>query len=187
MVLAGCTSDGDGQGRGRRARRGQRAEGATERKTSEQDPDIAVAAEALAGELAALDTVQATLQRHAALAELLDPVRDAHQAHAALLAEAVPGEQPSEQPSEAPGSTSSPVPRSRRAALRRLARAEAELSTGQKQRAFAAQSGAFARLLASMSASAGQYAVALDPARPQAPGTATGTSTGTGAAAGAGS
>jgi hypothetical protein len=56
------------------------------------------------------------------------------------------------------------VPASRRRALRAVGSAENELSAQQKQHAFAAQSGAFARLLASMAAAAAQLSAVLSDA-----------------------
>jgi type IV secretory pathway TrbL component len=88
----------------------------------------------------------------------------------------VPAPSPSgpSSPSTAAGSPSaSPaaeVPTSRRRALRAVGAAENELSAQQKQHAFASQSGAFARLLASMAAAAAQQAAVLggEPTEPGA-------------------
>ncbi len=72
---------------------------------------------------------------------------------------ASPSASPSVSPSVSP--SSEPVPRDPRRAVHRLARHEDELSLFDKQQAFSARSGAFARLLASMAAAAAQQAVTL--------------------------
>jgi hypothetical protein len=64
-------------------------------------------------------------------------------------------------PAPSPGATSSAVPRRPRQALADLAAAEDALALLDKRSAFAAQSGAFARVLASMAAAAAQQAVLL--------------------------
>ncbi len=164
-LWAGCTNDDDRQ----RARRRREAD-----RTSEQDPDIATAAEALAGEQVVLDALTATTARHPDLAPALSPVMEIHRAHVTLLAEAVPDEDPTPSladtvaPSDVPPVTEDPyqVPPRPAAAMRGLATLEQELSTISKRHAFAAESGAFARLLASMAASAAQHAVVLRQAVP---------------------
>jgi hypothetical protein len=60
------------------------------------------------------------------------------------------------------------VPASPGAALAALAREEERLSQVGKRSAFAAESGAFARVLASMAAAAAQHAVALNTAAAEA-------------------
>jgi hypothetical protein len=169
-LWAGCTNDDD-SGRRRRARRRREAE-----RAAEQDPDIATAAAALADEQAVLDALTATTARHPDLTAMLSPAVEAHGAHVKLLAEAAPDQNPSasSSPAPAPAVTSAPsdvpsgaayrVPARPPAAVRRLATLEQELSTSAKRHAFAAESGAFARLLASMAASAAQHAVALQAA-----------------------
>ena len=57
------------------------------------------------------------------------------------------------------------MPRDAAQALRALARHEDELSLEDKRSAFAAESGSFARVLASMAASAAQQATVLRAAR----------------------
>ncbi len=139
------------------------------------DPDVAVAAEVLSAERSVLALVQATTTRHPALAGRLAPVAAAHEAHTALLADAVPEEAlpaPSGSASPSDSGTSSPgpdgsgdgtadVPRNRARALRQVAAAEQSLATHTKQQAFKAESGAFARVLGSMAASAAQHAAVL--------------------------
>lgn len=159
------------------------------------DPDVAVAAEVLAAESAVLALVRATVERHPALADRLDPVAATHEAHTALLDDAVPEEAtaapspsasgpapgpageasptasgspaapaaPAASVSPSPGDPETAVPRNARRALRQVAAAEQDLATRTKQQAFKAQSGAFARVLGSMAASAAQHAVLLGP------------------------
>lgn len=157
--LAGCTTSEDPG-----ARRGRTTPGAT---TAEQpDHDVTVAALALADEQRAVDAVQATVSRHGKLAGLLSPLVDMHTAHVDLLAEAAPeegssvGESPTASPST-PADGHVRVPGDPRAALRKLVALEEELTTSSKRHSFAARSGAFARLLASMAASSAQNATVL--------------------------
>ena len=160
-LVAGCTTDREpARARGRR--------GGEADEVAEKDPDVPLAAEAVAGERAALDAVTATVARHTGLAAVLSAVRDAHQAHVHLLDDAAPDAPASASPSASPtGGPTDPfrVPARPRAALRRLAEMEQQVSLANKRHAFAAESGAFARMLASMAASAAQQAFVLgDPA-----------------------
>jgi hypothetical protein len=127
------------------------------------DPDVAVAAEALASQQEILDLLEATGRRHRDLSAQLAPVVAAHKAHADLLADAVP-EGVSVSPSPTPGPRSPgrhAVPRSRAGGLAEVVEAEQQLATVTKRQAFRAESGAFARLLGSMAAAAAQSAAAL--------------------------
>ncbi len=139
------------------------------------DPDVALAAAVLADEQDMLDRVLATLRRHPRLESLLSGTRAAHQAHVDLLTDAVPerarasspatptdGTSPSVSPSVAPSTGVSPgVPGRVPAALVALAHEEDRLALLGRRSAFTAQSGAFARVLASMAAAASQQSVAL--------------------------
>lgn len=154
-ALAGCTPE--------RQRR-RRGEDAPEPVEPRVDPDVLVTAQALSNQQQVLDLLDATQQRHPRLTRQLAPVVAAHEAHAALLAEAVPADvsaSPSTSPS--PDGTTT-VPRRRRQALARVVTAERELATATKRHAFRAQSGAFARLLGSMAAAAAQHEVVLSTA-----------------------
>ncbi|MGZ5416217.1 MAG: hypothetical protein ACXWDI_03480 [Nocardioides sp.] len=139
----------------------------------EADPDVALAATVLAAEQALVDRVDATLDAHPRLAALLAGTRATHAAHVDLLADAAPESpvpSPSTSPSTAMSETPEPepaprVPRNTAQALRALARHEDELSLEDKRSAFAAQSGSFARVLASMAASAAQQSAVLRAAR----------------------
>lgn len=145
------------------------------------DPDVAVAAEVLAAQEAVLALLRATAERHPALAERLEPVVAAHEAHVGLLDDAVPAEAtaaPSPSTSGSPAPDAGPVsvspdpdeeepltvPRNRRRALGQVVSAERDLAIRTKQQAFKARSGAFARVLGSMAASAAQHAAVLGPA-----------------------
>jgi hypothetical protein len=140
------------------------------------DPDVALAAQVLSAEQAVLDRVEQTLAAHPRLERLLGPVRDGHAAHVDLLAEAAPDEpDASASGSPSPGAvlseadesaeTSGRVPRDAARALRAVAEAEDELSRSNRTSAFTAQSGSFARVLASMAAAAAQQSVVLRAAR----------------------
>jgi len=156
------------------------------------DPDVVIAGDTLSAEQAMLHRLEAAMARHQGLRPLLAPVAAVHQAHAALLTQAVPGSaspspsdsfsasgSPSGSASAATSSPASPdptpsatasagpaqaapeVPRKPDRTLRWLAGHESDLSLFDKQQAFTARSGAFARLLASMAAAAAQQAVLL--------------------------
>jgi len=147
---------------------------------------VALAATVLTGEQAMLDRVLATARRHPGVAPALAEVETMHRAHVRLLTDAVPDDArsrasasasasasaPSAAPSPAPsgwGSGSAAVPGRPGAALALLASEEQRLGRIGKRSAFAAESGAFARVLASMAAAAGQQAVALNAAAAKAP------------------
>ena len=164
-LVTGCTTDGEPErASGRRRREADKA--------AERDPDVALAALAVAGERSALDAVTATIERHADLAVTLTHVLDAHRAHVSLLADAAPdeaaGASPSPTPEGSPTPDASPgstdrlkAPARPKAALHRLSLLEQDLSLANKRHAFVAESGAFARMLASMAASAAQHAWVL--------------------------
>lgn len=148
----------------------RRREGRPEPVEPEVDPDVAVATEALAAQRAIIDLVRSTQERHGSLRKRLAPVLAAHEAHAALLSDAVPVEA-SPSPSAAPSTSGSAspdrrtaVPRDRARALEHVVTAEQTLATTTKRHAFKARSGAFARVLGSVAAAAAQHAVLLAPA-----------------------
>lgn len=155
VAVSGCTAD--------QPRRRRQAEPAPEEP--QVDPDVTVAAEALANQREMLDLLAATRKRHRRLSRRLAPVVAAHEAHEALLAEAVPkglSASPTTSPSPSPdGSARTRVPRNRARALDLVAQRERELTTATKRHAFSAESGAFARLLGSMAAAAAQHATTL--------------------------
>lgn len=136
------------------------------------DPDVALAATVLGAEQGLVDRVDATVAAHPRLEVALAGTREIHAAHVALLADAAP-DGPTPSPTASPstevtGSASPPgadpsprVPRDPARALVALARHEDELSLADRRSAFAAESGAFARVLASMAAAAAQQSAAL--------------------------
>ncbi len=136
----------------------------TPARSADADPDVALAASALAVEQRMLDLVTATQKRHPALATVLSGALAAHRAHVALLSDAVPDRpsasaSPSVSPSVAPHPQR--VPARPAAALSALSRAEDRVGLAGRRHAFAAQSGAFARVLASIAAAAAQQSVVL--------------------------
>jgi hypothetical protein len=163
-VVSGCTP----KGVDRRAKPQP-----STRPTPEEDPDVTLAATVLSGEQAILDRLTATVRRHPGLRARLSPAAAAHRAHVRLLTDAVPDKvtpstagTPSPTPSGSPAPTGPPVvrpvvPVRPGLALAALAREEGRLSLLDKRSSFAAESGAFARVLASMAASAAQHAVVL--------------------------
>jgi hypothetical protein len=165
---AACSPNASNAPARRRARANRPAE-------PQVDPDVLLAATVLADEQRLLDLVDATLARFPGLTDVLTGPRDAHAAHVELLEEAAPDEPlPSASPTDpvapADPSAAAPdtdagaepeVPRDRRRALLELARSEDDLALVDKRSAFAAESGAFARVLASMAASAAQQATLL--------------------------
>jgi hypothetical protein len=162
-ALAGCTPNSANAPERRTERQGR----------PERDPDVALAATVLADERGLLGQVQATLDRFPGLAPLLGPARDAHQAHVDLLESAAPDDaaaaspaDPSLDPSlgvppQTPPDVPLQVPQVRHRAMLALSRAESQLALVDRRSAFAAESGAFARVLASMAASAEQHATLL--------------------------
>ena len=172
-VWAGCTNERNPN------ESSPQGAGTAEEHTDRLDPDATVASMALANEQSTLDAMEATAARHPELAEILSPVIAAHSEHVRLLADAGPDAAPEGRAAASPSpSPSGPgeqgarryqVPREPRAALTGLSANEQDLSTSTKRHAFVAQSGAFARLLASMAASAAQHAVVLGRPLPTRP------------------
>lgn len=135
------------------------------------DPDVALAATVLAHEQAVLALVLAILEQHPDLEPTLSTARSAHRAHVDLLQDAVPDDvrvpatgatSPGVSPSVSPTVTPAPrVPARLPVAIRAVATAEDRLALVDRRSSFAAESGAFARVLASMAAAAAQQAAAL--------------------------
>jgi hypothetical protein len=148
-VGTACTSDAADPEDGERSRD----------RATEPLPDVTLAATVVADEQALLDRIDATLARYPRLERVLADARAAHAAHVTLLEDAAPeSATPSPAPT-APGRVR--VPGDAAGAVRAIARREDELALVDKRSAFAAESGAFARVLASMAASASQQAVVL--------------------------
>lgn len=118
---------------------------------AELAPDVAVATTALAEIRAVRVAVTSTRSRFPAAASRLASLAQMHQAHEESLADAVPARART-------SATPTPyvVPRQREAALRKLATTEQGLHDTLGGLAVRAQSGDFARLLASMGAGVSQ-------------------------------
>lgn len=145
-AASACTTGGTGRGAGVRAAPRRAPEG----------PDVALAARVLRDEQAMLDRVVATVRAHPRLAGAVAGARAAHRAHVALLGRAVPDDVPS--PSAETNRGTPRVPDRPGPALAALARAEGRLGAAGRRSALSAESGAFARILASMAAAASQQA-----------------------------
>lgn len=129
------------------------------------DPDLALAVTALTDERAALDALRATLAVHRGMQDTLVPMIEAHRAHVSLLARAAPDDAPDSSDAAGRGRSRFAVPADPSAARAKIRSLQTDLSVRQKRHAFAARSGAFARVLASMAAAAAQQASVL-PAPP---------------------
>jgi hypothetical protein len=114
-------------------------------------PDVAVATRALAEIRAMREAVTATLHRFPATRATIGSLVAMHQAHEATLVDAVPARA---RPSAGPAPYA--VPRNRDKALAALAVREHRLHDALGALAMRAQSGQFARLLASMGAAVDQ-------------------------------
>jgi hypothetical protein len=144
--LAGCTLEGDGAAPAQ--------DGSSDPVSP--DPDVALAITVLSEETAALAALQATRSLHRELGRELSPMIASHRAHVSLLSRAAPeGSLPRA------SSRRFAVPDNERAARLTLVVVEQDLGSVQKRAAAAAKSGAFARLLASMTASSAQHAALL--------------------------
>jgi hypothetical protein len=128
-------------------------------RAAEPLPDVTLAATVVADEQELLNLIDATLARHPRLERVLADARAAHAAHVTLLEDAAPDSATPSSAPTAPGRVRVPGDPAR--AVRAIARRADELALVDKRSAFAAESGAFARVLASMAASAAQQAVVL--------------------------
>ena len=154
-------------------------------------PDVTLAAIALSEEQHLLDVVLATEQQHRSLRHALAAAKTAHEQHVRILTAAVPASvrpkakasarasasasasKSSKKSSKGTAKQAKPakphevhVPHHEGAALAAVARHEDQLAVSSKRNAFAAESGTFARLLASMAGSAAQQAAAIRMAHP---------------------
>jgi hypothetical protein len=117
----------------------------------ELEPDVAVATRALAEITAVRAAVSGTLSRYPASRSQLGPLVRMHRAHERTLVHAVPDRaRPTAKPAPYV------VPRKHKAALSKLARREQRLHDSLGRLALRAQSGDFARLLASMGSATSQ-------------------------------
>lgn len=145
LALAGCgREDADG----RAAPTDARGAG-TESDTDSVEPDVRLLDELLADVDATAALVASLVQREQRLAGRLAPLTELHRTHRAALAEAAPDERPDQADGER-------LPRGRAAALDAVRLREVALQTRLAEGAVAAESGTFARMLASMSAAVGQ-------------------------------
>jgi hypothetical protein len=130
-------------------------DGSPDASAAEPEPDADVAL--LASVLAALDgtaaLAAATLARHSRLDATLQPLVDVHALHRAVLGEAAEVDQDA-----APAPV---VPARAAVALDRVRRAETRLAGTLREATVTAQSGDFARALASMTASLSQHLAVL--------------------------
>ncbi len=152
-TVAGCSAGSDSGADGDTGKRAA--------QPVEVTPDVKTATAALAAIQVARQAVAATAQRFPALRPALSGLTGMHVAHERSLANAVP-------PSVQSGATRTPyaVPPGRTAALARLTAAEQKLHGVLGGLAVAAESGDFARLLASMSAAVSTHLAALAAAAP---------------------
>lgn len=157
LALAGCRTDAGTGGTGGSATgtpTGTPAGAATAapEQETDDDPDVRLLEELLGDVEASWALVAATARRHRRLRPPLGPLVDLHAAHRELLGEAT-------------GSTGEPrasgrgpaVPRDPTAALAAVRRREESLARALTEGAVVAESGSFARVLASMSAGVAQH------------------------------
>jgi hypothetical protein len=157
LVVSGCTQDGAS-----RTGSGPAATGSSESSEAPTrapvPPDVTLAAAVLRDEQSMLDRVAATARRHPGLAGTVSGARSTHRAHVRLLRQAVPdGARRTPPRPFRPGQ----VPRRPGSALAALVRAETRLSSDGQRNAVRAESGSFARVLASMAAASAQQAARL--------------------------
>jgi hypothetical protein len=151
-VTAGCTLSGPTPRR------------TSDRRSTEVDPDVALLEDVAARTDAMVALYEAVLGRHRSLRPDLRPFLDHHRRHARALGDAAPrGSEGARgrRRGRADGDGSVQAPRGRGAALRRLVGAERTASAELLEATRRAESGPFARLLASMSASSAQAQAAL--------------------------
>lgn len=131
---------------------------AAPRSSAGVTPDVAVATAALAEIRAMREAVSATLKKFPITRSVLGSLVTLHQAHEATLVDAVPRQ-------AAASATPAPytVPRHRQKALATLATREQRLHDSLGTLALRAESGQFARLLASMGAALTQRLVEWQP------------------------
>ena len=157
LVVSGCTQDGASRTRSGPAAIESTANSETPTR-GPVPPDVALAAAVLRDEQSMLDQVAATARRHPGLAETVSGARSTHRAHVRLLRQAVPdGTRRTPPRPFRPGQ----VPRRPGPALAALVRAETRLSAVGQHNAVRAESGSFARVLASMAAASAQQAARL--------------------------
>lgn len=162
-ALSACTSVNDPIGNQRRRRREQAAGLGSSASTQpvDPDPDVAVAVALLARVSHSLERQEATVTTYPGVEDLLADLRRVEREHRDLLDRAVPGEATTGRGRGDPGPDPTGVPEDRSSALRALDQDLADLVLEHKQGAFAARSGAFARVLAGMAAGLAQQQTLL--------------------------
>jgi hypothetical protein len=134
-----------------------------------EEPDTGRVAEALAAERAMVDRLVQVQRRHPALRRALQAAVETHQAHVELLDGVVPD---TGADTGGDSGTSDAVAADPARAIGALVRLERALSEAHVTTAMRSRSGVLARVVATMSAAAGQQAVVLaDLAPPAAAGT----------------
>lgn len=130
-------------------------------RTADVDPDVALLRDVATTTDRLVALYEGVLSRHRELRRELRPLLRAHRRHASALGDAAPGA-PSQNPRNTPSQPDVDTPRRAAAAVREIRTAERDASAellGQTRRA---ESGTFARLLASMSACSAQHVQVLD-------------------------
>ena len=155
-VVAGCTVGTDSGNQSGGQSGDPSAAGHRSAQQVEVTPDVKTATTALAAIRVTGEAVRATAQRFPALRPALSGITGMHAAHERSLVDAVPA-----QVRSSPAPAAYAVPPGRAAALARLRVAEQRLHASLAGLAVAADSGDFARLLASMSAAVSTHLVAL--------------------------
>ena len=150
-TAAGCTLPGQEPGKG------------TAREAGDVDPDVALLEQVseTAGEVVAL--YEGVIDEHHSLRRDLRPLLAAHRAHVDALGQAAPDEAHGGQAGRrgTPPTKAPHVPRRPVQAVQRLQTTERQTSERLLEATRQAESGGFARLLASMSASSAQAAHVL--------------------------
>jgi hypothetical protein len=129
-------------------------------RSAEVDPDVALLGRVAGATADMVALYEAVVERHRDLRGDLRPLLAAHRAHAAALGEAAPSGRGAGAAGAArpqPSAATVDVPRDVAGAVRRLRAAERRTSDDLLEATGQASSGAFAQLLASMSAAAAQH------------------------------
>ncbi len=157
-TVAGCSigSDAGAQSGAQSGARSGARSGTRTAQSVEVTPDVKTATAALAAIRVARASAQATAQRFPALRPSLSGLIAMHAVHERSLVDAVP-----DQVKGAAAPTPDVVPPGRAAAMTRLRLTEQRLHATLAGLAVAAQSGDFARLLASMSAAVSTHLATL--------------------------
>lgn len=126
-------------------------------RSTEITPDVALAVELVAGVQRSVALTTDVVRRFPLLRPSLRPLLETQRAHLALLAEAVP-----EQAMPSPSATGVPTTTDREAARARVVRSATVRREAFNAAAVEAESGQFARVLASMGAGLAQHLAVLE-------------------------